>query len=123
LGPYEPVARDIIFGLKPLSSLWAFEVMIQRYRSKDLNRPDRFYTVPVPLKFGEYDAYGFALNGFRIMAKLDDRPFPDTFKPFVLNGNTCFRGIFVDLEKTTEFEAMNRMAVASIKRQATGKLR
>ena len=31
LGPYEPQARDVLFGAAPLSSLRAFQVIAQRY--------------------------------------------------------------------------------------------
>jgi hypothetical protein len=69
LGLYEDEARDVLFGLKPLSGFDAFQVLVQRYRSTGID-VDRFYTLPVLAPFETLNAYGLSLLGYRITCKI-----------------------------------------------------
>ena len=82
LGPYTDVARDVLFGVKPLSAFKEFQVMVQRYTSKHFDT-EGFYSLPVPAPFGEFESYGFGIAGFRLMAKVDSRPFPTEWGCFI----------------------------------------
>jgi len=117
LGPYEDLAREVLFGAKPLSDMRAFEVLIQRYRSASLD-PTKLYFHPVRQPFDERNAYGFGLAGFRIVAKLDNRPFREGFRSFVLNRSNVFRGFFVPLEDCSEFESIAGIVRNNARRQA-----
>ena len=117
LGPYEGRARDVLFGATPLSSLRAFEVIIQRYRSEHMDTT-KWYFQPVRQPFGELNAYGFGLAGFRIVAKFDNRRFPEGYHPLVLNRSGVFRGLYVRLEDCSEFESMAMMVRNNAGRKA-----
>jgi len=117
LGPYEDLSRDILFGAKRLSDMPAFEVLVQRYLSTSMD-PTKWYFHPVRQPFGDLDAYGFGLAGFRIVAKLDNRPFPEGFRPFVLNRSNVFRGFFVPLEQCSEFQSIAGIVRNNARRQA-----
>ena len=105
LGPYQDKARDVLFGTKPLSNLRAFEVLVQRYRSDGIDAT-KLYFHPVREPFGGLNAYGFGLAGFRIVAKLDNRPLPQGYGPVVINRSGVFRGMFVRLEDCSEFASI-----------------
>lgn len=108
LGPYEDRARNVLFGATPLSSLPAFEVIVQRYRSDHMDTT-KWYFQPVRQPIGGLNAYGFGLAGFRIVAKLDNRLFPEDHRPFVLNRSGVFRGLYLRLEDCSEFQSMAMM--------------
>lgn len=59
----------------------------------------------------------FGLNGFRIGAKIDKRPFPPIVGPYVINRTGIFRGLVVELESTPEFSSMVDIAVADMRRK------
>ena len=118
LGPYEAIVRDILFGLRSLADIGELEIVIQHYRSGHLgDNVNLFYTIPVLSKFGDLNGFGFALNGFRIAAKIDKRPFPRSFHPYIINRTGMFRGMMVELERTPEFSRMADMAIADIIRR------
>ena len=71
-GPYEKVAREIIFGARPLSEMRAFKLIVSRLRSRD-HDVSRIITDPVRFKLEKLNAYTFFLNGLRIHAVLDGR--------------------------------------------------
>jgi hypothetical protein len=105
LGPYENVARDVLFGARKLADMKAFEVILQRYRSEHCD-PSKIYFHPSRSPFGVLNAYGFGLAGFRILAKLDNRPFPQGFWPMVINRSNVFRGTFAVFEDCSEFQSI-----------------
>jgi hypothetical protein len=115
LGPYEDKARDVLFGAGSLDSLKAFEVIIQRYKSKHLDMQG-IYTLPVRASFLNLNTYGFGLVGFRILAKLDARPLRREFAPFVINNANTLRGFFIEYEKTQEFSRLKDIAVTELRR-------
>jgi hypothetical protein len=90
LGPYVNIAREVLWGHRPLTDLPAFRVMVQRYHhAPGINK---MYSLPMPTKasVGHHEWYGyvFMLVGFRFMVTLDPRPFPPEYTSYVLNGNT-----------------------------------
>jgi hypothetical protein len=115
LGKYENIARDILFGAKPLSSLTDYQVLIARYKSRYFD-PIKFYSIPVEAPFNGMHSYGFGLAGFRIMSKLDPKPLQPEWAEFILNGSTVMRGFFIEIESTTEFQKMAQIQVAHINR-------
>ncbi len=55
---------------------------------------------------GGVNCYIFALGGFRIFAKVDQRPFPPLYRPYVVNGRDRIWGLIAPFEETTEFDAL-----------------
>ena len=110
LGPYEDEARDVLFGLKPLSGFVEFELMVQRYRSLSIDA-NKLCIFPERAIFGDLNAYGFTLAGLRVFAKIDKRPLPYFCKPYILNGKNVLRGLFTDFENTLEFRRAIEMVV------------
>ena len=90
--------------------------MVQLYVSKYLDIK-RLYFLPVRTRFGEFTSYSISLAGFRFMAKIDRRPFPIQFNPFILNGNKVFRGFIIEFEKTLEFHQAMEMVVRAERRR------
>jgi hypothetical protein len=103
LGPYEKIARDVLYGLKSLALMPAFEVVLGRYES-DFFKTERFYTLPSLTRFGEYKGYGIGIGGFQVFAKVDSRTFSKRWKPVVVNGNDTLRGYFKNIENTDEYD-------------------
>jgi hypothetical protein len=101
LGPYEQAYSALLFG----DGTGPPEVMLMRLIS-DRFPVDGFYTMPVWANMDGINCYAFALAGFRIIAKVDKRPFPSVYKPYVINGKDRIRGPFTRLEETAEFETM-----------------
>jgi hypothetical protein len=110
LGPYKNIARDVLYGLKPLALMPAFELMLARYKSNRFHT-ERFYTDPKRTRFGEYQGYGIGIGGFQVFAKMDSRMFPMQWKPYIVNGNDTLHGFFKDIENTDEYDLMVRAAL------------
>jgi hypothetical protein len=118
LGPYESVVRDILFGARPLADMRELEIAIQYYVSDHFgDKVNLFYTLPTRNKFEGRNGFGFGLNGFRVAAKIDKRPFSPPFGPYIINRTMVFRGLVVELEGTPEFSVMADMTVADMKRR------
>jgi hypothetical protein len=118
LAACEVEAGEVIFEARPLRSMPNYELMLGRYISGIIN-PARNYTAPSRFKIAGLDGWGFALGGFRVMAKIDMRPLPSELRPAIVNGNTKLIGAFVNYETTTEGQAMLNMARAH--RERSGK--
>jgi hypothetical protein len=119
LGARELIVRDIVFGLRPLGDFTDLEIVIQYYRSSYFDDKVRFfYTLPQHNSFEGLSGYSFALNGFRISIKTDQRNFPSNYAPFILNRHKVFRGLVVELEQTTEFRRMTEIAAADEMRRS-----
>lgn len=118
LGPYEARASEVIFGAKPLRSMAEYELLIGRYKTVGRFNPASTYTSPARSKFEGANGWAFALNGFRIMAKIDKRPLPLILRSVVVNGNKRLVGIFGDFHSTSEGKAMMQMRTADIARLA-----
>ena len=117
LGNYESSACEVIFGATPLSSMADYQLLVGRYTSAII-QPERNYTAPSRFKIDDLDGWGFALGGFRIMAKIDPRPLSGALQPAIVNGNTRLFGAFVNYERTTEGQAMLNKARAHRARQS-----
>lgn len=115
LGPYDDQTRDVLFGAKPLRSLKAFEVLVQRYTSEHLDMKG-IYSFPRRGPFMNLNAYQFMLSGFRILAKFDRRPLDPEWTHFVTNSARTMRGFFIEFEKTPEFEGVKEVAVNHLMR-------
>lgn len=111
-------ARRVLFGVDPLSSFWAFQVIVERYVSDTIANVEGFYTHPVRSrsKRAVYNFYGFSVGGFRVLAKLDARRFPRGLARFVVNGNDSLRGTFVKLEETETHSVILEMLAADASR-------
>lgn len=117
LGPYEDEARDVLFDLKPLSGFYAFQVMVQRYRSKAID-VDKLYMLPEFAPFGDLNAYGLSLLGYRITRKIDSKPLPNYCRPHIINGKRALRGLVVDFEGTQEFSRAIEMIIRTENRKS-----
>jgi hypothetical protein len=122
LGPYEELARDVLFGAQPLSAFTEFQVIVQRYTSKHFE-PEGFYSLPVRGLVDGLNSYGLSLAGFRVTAKLDAKPFPQQWGGFIVNGRDSLRGFVLEIERTPEFERIASMMVADHFRQLQKKPR
>jgi hypothetical protein len=127
LGPYEDLARDVLFGAKALSEIRAFEVIVSRFREIDNFDVEGVYTSPSSVSNLGVNGWGFAVSGFRIVAKMDQRPWPrmpaDGVKQFVVNGNDKLNGLFVNFNNSVEHRATLAMAKAHRTRQQKPKNR
>lgn len=119
LGPYETKARDVLFGVKPLSSFPQFELIVERYQST-VTDPTKFYFHPVRQKFNKWNSYGLGLGGFRMVAKVSNERLPEEFRYITVNGNAFLRGWYVDLQSTSEYEAILDIVRGHQKRKNSG---
>jgi hypothetical protein len=106
LGPYTDKARDVLFGVRPLDSLPAFEVMLCRYKSDVMTAVDDFHTLISCERYCGFRCYGIGLGGFQVLAKFDSQLFPQKWKSFIANGNQELRGIYKDMDQTNEHALM-----------------
>jgi hypothetical protein len=102
-GPYEKVAREIIFGARPLAEMRAFKLIVSRLRSRD-HAVSRIITDPVRFKLEKLNAYTFFLNGFRVHAVLDGRELESYFDALIINRTNVFRGTYLEFETLPEFK-------------------
>ena len=116
LGPYESEACEVIFGAKPLHAMTVYQHLLARYEGVGRFNPENSYTFPARRKIGGTNGWAFALHGFRIMAKLDRRPLPSMWHPFVVNGGAKLIGCFVPMFATREGKAMLKMKQADQRR-------
>ncbi len=108
LGPYEDMARDVLFDVRLLSGFRQFSVFFDRYRSKKID-VENFYLSIGRIRVEGLNAYMFSLAGFRITAVLDARNLPSGLSALAVNGSSTLRTPMVELETTTEFGTMKRM--------------
>jgi hypothetical protein len=109
LGPYEDQVREVLWGLRPLSSLRSFELTIHRYRSPQVEI-DKTYSLPGRIIGSDLTVYGFACLGFDIQAKVDNRPLPRCFNHFVINRTKVLRGLIINFDETRQARELCRMA-------------
>ena len=105
LGPYENAARDVLFGERPLSSLYPFEISLTRIKTT-IARIDGLFDFPARLQnpWG-FNGYAFLLGGFYTIAKVDRRPLTGALKHFTITGpSVC--GTFQRFEHTPQYRAM-----------------
>jgi len=115
LGRYQDIVRDIIFGAKAFCESPALSLLVQRYTSKRFD-PSKFYTDPSLAPFMGLEAGGLGLAGFRFLAKFDDHPLDPGYANFDVTRCGIVRGLYMEVEKTPEFEHISQMVAASIRR-------
>jgi hypothetical protein len=120
LGPYEDEVREVLFGVKPLSSLSECEIMVQRYRSATTDA-SKINIYPELAPFDALNAYGFSVGGLRFCVKIDPTPLPVFCKNYIINGKNTLRGLFVDFENTLEFRRTIEMVINAEERKLKGK--
>lgn len=118
LGSYEADACEVIFGAKPLAATPDYQLLLGRYRKTREFNPARNYTTPATMTIG-LTGWCFALNGFRVLAKLAPTPLPAELTPAIVNGNDRLIGSFANYETTTEGQAVLDMARAARQRNRT----
>lgn len=120
LGPYESIAKEVIFGSKTLKDFPEYELMLLRFKSSRVN-VEGVYTSPVRMTDVGINVWGFTLSGFRFMAKIDKREWPHfpigLRREMVVNGNDKLYGFLGPYEGSTEHFASLRMAGAHKMRQ------
>jgi hypothetical protein len=112
LGAYEAEVCEVVFGAKPLTAMASYELLVGRYKQTGQFNPERNYTAPARWRIAGLNGWGFALHGFRIMAKIDRRSLPSDIRPAIVNENTKLIGAFVSYETTSEGRAVLEMARA-----------
>jgi hypothetical protein len=61
------------------------------------------------MKEPSFNSYGFSMLGFHFLAKVDRRPFPPIYAPYVMNGDTLLRGYFLDFHDTPQGRGAREM--------------
>jgi hypothetical protein len=120
LGPFESQARDVLFGSVRLSGMTGFELMVGRFVNSPI-RTENFYTSPARAKMLDRNAWHFALSGFKILGKMDQRKMPAILQPCIVNGNDTLRGKLIDYRTSTEHETFTDMVLAHLSREASPK--
>lgn len=112
LGPYEEIARDVLFGDATLTSMPSFQLIVGRFVNSPINT-EHFYTSPARMRFvGGCNAWHFALSGFKIIAKLDRRELPAPLRSEVVNGHGVLRGKLIDYLRSSDHRTMIEMVLA-----------
>jgi hypothetical protein len=115
LGPYVDVAKEVLFGEKPLKDFTAYELMVLRFKS----RHSGVIGFPARMTGARVTVWGFAAGGFRFMAKMDKRRWPDGLpNEMIVNGNNELHGYVVDQELSPEHRLIVKMAGADRERRA-----
>ena len=100
LGPYEGKVREVLFGITELATLPQIQMLAERYEHERID-VEGFYTHPVRSQKGsKYNFYNISIGGFNFITKIDSRAFPNAIAPYIINGNSFFRGSFTPLEET-----------------------
>jgi hypothetical protein len=94
---YEPLAREVIFGSRPIAKIPAFKLFIMKLRS-DKHDVSRITTDPIRFKFEKLNAYSFLLGGFRVTAVLDGQELAPRFGSLIINRTKVFRGIYYEFD-------------------------
>ena len=101
-GPYEGIAREIIFGVRPISGMPVFKLIMSKLRSRG-HDVGRIIIDPVRFKFEKLNAYSFVLAGFRVLAVLDGQELGSEFDALIMNRTNVFRGTYLEFEALPEF--------------------
>jgi hypothetical protein len=116
LGPFEDRAGEVLWGVTPLATLPEFQVVCQRYTIGTVNT-EKMYSSPVDMKGPDFNSYGFSMLGFHFLGKVDHRPFPPIYAPFVMNGSRSLRGYFVDFHDTPQGRGAREMLAGARRRR------
>jgi hypothetical protein len=107
-GPYEPLARKIIFGAQPISDMRAFKLIASRLRSAN-HDVNRIITDPIRFKLQKLNAYRFLLAGFQLDAILDGQELGPEFDVLIINRTKVFRGTYLEFETLPEFQRLTEI--------------
>jgi hypothetical protein len=113
LGAYEPIAHGILFGGKAFRDAPGLGLLLQRYTSRYFDTT-RFYTNPVMAPLMGRNAMGFSVGGFRVIVKFDSGSLPDWFNQFDITKCGIVRGLYVEIEKTPDFDGIAKLMTADI---------
>ena len=117
LGPYEDMARDVLFGMKSLADMPSYELIVSRYYEVNARR---LYSSPSHVTDLGVNGWGFAVSGFKFVAKLDKRRWANlpigTANPYVVNDKNYLAGFFVKFAGSVEHRATLKMAGAQVER-------
>ena len=117
LGPYENMARDVLFGVKPLADMPSYELIVSRYHEANARR---LYSSPSHVTDLGVNGWGFAVSGFKFVAKLDKRRWANlpigSANPYVVNDKNYLAGLFVNFFGSVEHRATLKMAGAQLER-------
>ena len=116
LGPYTDLAREVLWGVRSLSDFPAFQVICQRYRPGSVDTR-KMYSSPIDMRGADFFSYGFSMIGFHFIAKVDRRPLPPIYTPFLVAGNVL-RGYFVNFDETPQGRGAREMVTAARTRHA-----
>jgi hypothetical protein len=107
-GPYEVIAREVIFNRRPIADIPAFKLIVSKLRSEK-HDVDRIITDPIRFKFEGLNSYRFFLAGFRFLAVLDGQELEPHFDALIINRTEVFRGVFLKFEELPEFQRLGEM--------------
>jgi hypothetical protein len=96
------------------------QVFCQRYRKGPVDTV-KMYSSPVDMRGSDFNSYGFSLLGFHFLAKVDRRPFPQVYGPFILNGSTTLRVPFIEFHETPQGRGAYEMLLAARARRSNYK--
>jgi hypothetical protein len=123
LGPYENIARDVLFGAKALSEMRQYELVIDRYIEP---MTSRICGLPSHVNNLGVHGWGFLVRGFRFVAKIDNRSWPSVTtggravnNRDVVNGKDFLTGRMVPFAGTDEQRSVFSLAKAEQRRRAT----
>jgi hypothetical protein len=116
LGPYETLARDIVFSAKSIDELPQLEIIASRLFSEFCD-PSGITYYPVRARFQDRNVFGMCLAGVRIVAKLDNRPFVKDWEPLIINRTGVFTGVYSRFEDCAEFATVAEMVRADDRRR------
>jgi hypothetical protein len=110
-GPYERVAKSIIFSDGSFADFRAFKLLVSGVRSKT-HDIKRIITDPIRFKFERLNSYSFILGGFRFTAVLDGQELPAHFDMLMVNRTNVFRGVVLEFEQLPEFARLREIFAA-----------
>ncbi len=105
LGPYEMKFRDVIFSSRSINEIPEAEIILERYTVRRDVDPAGIYFYPTRFKMAGLNFYNFAVGGFRIRTKVDNRPLPTEIRPLSISSGRVW-GTFCLFEETSEFEGI-----------------
>ena len=101
LGPYEKKFRDVIFSSRSIDELPEAEIIFSGTPCEDVLIRLAMYFYPTRFKMADLNFYNFAVGGFRIRTKVDNRPLP---KELISLSSGPVWGTFTVFEETSEFQ-------------------
>lgn len=116
LGRYEPIVGDILYGLSQLSDFPEIEIALLRYASAD-HDARKFIFNPLRIRSGNLNVFSMGLGGFQVLAKIDQRPFHEQIRPYVVNTATSLTVLHVRFEETAEYAFFKAAAQADRRRR------